>query len=128
MSWRQAVVKNIFDGLCFKNMHCSQLGFMQNRKQRTENTGVGLPLVEEHQTTTVNSLHSWFLKCEHHQGVLCTLGKVKAKVLPITGHEGPEGEYRYSSTLSWPRRLDGGGWSAPRPGRFTPGKDLVPIV
>ena len=24
--------------------------------------------------------------------------------------------------------LDGGGWSAPRPGRFTPGKDQVPIV
>ena len=24
--------------------------------------------------------------------------------------------------------LDGGGWSAPRPGRFTPGKVPVPIV
>ena len=24
----------------------------------------------------------------------------KGKVLPITAHEGPEGEYRYSSTLS----------------------------
>jgi len=24
--------------------------------------------------------------------------------------------------------LDGGGWSASRPGRFTPGKDPVPIV
>ena len=24
--------------------------------------------------------------------------------------------------------LDGGGWSAPRPDRFTPGKDPVPIV
>ena len=24
--------------------------------------------------------------------------------------------------------LDGGGWSAPRPGRFSPGKDPVPIV
>jgi hypothetical protein len=24
--------------------------------------------------------------------------------------------------------LEGGGWSAPRPGRFTPGKDQVPIV
>ena len=27
--------------------------------------------------------------------------KGKAKVLPITGHEGPEGEQRYSSTLTW---------------------------
>ena len=26
--------------------------------------------------------------------------KVKVKVFPITGHEDPEGEYRYSSTLS----------------------------
>jgi len=24
--------------------------------------------------------------------------------------------------------LDGGGWSTPRPGRFTPGKDSVTIV
>jgi hypothetical protein len=24
--------------------------------------------------------------------------------------------------------LEGGGWSAPRPGRFTPGKDPAPIV
>jgi hypothetical protein len=24
--------------------------------------------------------------------------------------------------------LEGGGWLAPRPGRFTPGKDMVPIV
>ena len=53
---------------------------------------------------------------------------VKVKVLPITGHEGPEGEKRYSPTLSGPWHLDEGGWSAPRPGRFTPGKDLVPIV
>ena len=27
-----------------------------------------------------------------------------------------------------PRNLDGGGWSAPRPGRFTPAKDPVHIV
>ena len=50
------------------------------------------------------------------------------KVHPITDHWGPEGEYRYSRTLSWPRRLDGGGWLAPRPGRFTPREDPVPIV
>jgi hypothetical protein len=24
--------------------------------------------------------------------------------------------------------LEGGGWSAPRPGRFTPGKEPVPII
>ena len=34
----------------------------------------------------------------------------------------------YSSTLSLTSALDGGGWSTPRPGRFTPGNDPVPSV
>jgi hypothetical protein len=51
-------------------------------------------------------------------------GKGKGKVHPRTGHEGPEGEYMYSSTLS----LTSGGWSTPRPGRFIPGKDPIPNV
>jgi hypothetical protein len=33
-----------------------------------------------------------------------------------------------SPTLSFASALDGDGWSTPRPGRFTPGKDPVPIV
>jgi len=39
----------------------------------------------------------------------------KGKVYPRTGHESPEGEYRYSSTLSLTSPLNGGGWSAPHP-------------
>jgi hypothetical protein len=31
----------------------------------------------------------------------------------------------YSSTLSLTSALEGDGWSAPRPGRFTPGKSAV---
>jgi len=53
---------------------------------------------------------------------------MQSSVHPITGHESTEGEYRYTSTLSLTSALDGGGWSTPRPGRFTPGKDPVPIV
>jgi hypothetical protein len=34
----------------------------------------------------------------------------------------------YSSSLSLTSVLDGGGWSTPRPGRCTSGKDPVPIV
>ena len=34
----------------------------------------------------------------------------------------------YSSTLSLTSALDESGRSTPRPGRFTPGKDPVPIV
>jgi hypothetical protein len=52
----------------------------------------------------------------------------KGKVLPRTGHEGPEGEQMYSSTLPSTSALDVGGWSTPRLGRFTPGKDPVRIV
>ena len=55
-------------------------------------------------------------------------GKGKGKVLPRTGHEDPEGEQVYSSTLPSTSALDGGGWSMPRPGRFTPRKDPVLIV
>ena len=50
------------------------------------------------------------------------------KLLPRTGHEGPEGEQMYSSTLPSTSALDRGGWSTPHPGRFTLGKDSVPIV
>ena len=34
----------------------------------------------------------------------------------------------YSFTLFLTSALDGSGWLAPRPGRFTPGKDPVPIA
>jgi len=57
-----------------------------------------------------------------------SLYKGKGKGHPITGHEGPEGEKRYSSTLSLTSALDGSWCSRPRPGRFTPGKDPVSIV
>jgi len=39
----------------------------------------------------------------------------------------PQGEQRYSSTLSLSSALDVGGWSRPRRGRFTAGNDPVPI-
>ena len=37
-------------------------------------------------------------------------------------------EQRHSSILSLISALDRGGWSTPRPGRFTPGKESVLIV
>ena len=54
--------------------------------------------------------------------------KGKGKALPRTGHEDPEGQQMYSSTLPSTSVLDGGGWSVPRPGCFAPGKEPVPIV
>jgi len=52
----------------------------------------------------------------------------KCEVRPRTRHEGPEGEWIYSATFSLTSALDGGGWSTPRPGGFTPGNDQVPFV
>jgi hypothetical protein len=53
---------------------------------------------------------------------------VQVKV-PRNRPEAPEGEevevQLYSFLIS---ALERGGWSAPHPGRFTPGKDPVPIV
>jgi len=62
--------------------------------------------------------------------VLCchTCCKGKVTVHPRTNHECPEGEYRYSSTISLTSALDESRWSTSRPGRFTPWKDPVPIV
>ena len=49
--------------------------------------------------------------------------KVEKIVDPIRGYEGPDGEQRYSSTLSLTWRLDCCGWSRQGPGRFTPWKE-----
>jgi len=58
----------------------------------------------------------------------CSVGKGEDKINSVTGREGPEGGWRYSSILSLTSALDGGGRSTPRPSRFTSGKDLVPLV
>jgi hypothetical protein len=55
-------------------------------------------------------------------------GKGKYKVHPGIGHEVPEEEERYSSTLSLTSALDGSGWSVLRPSCFIPGNARVPIV
>ena len=49
----------------------------------------------------------------------------KVTVHPRTAHEVPQGEQRYSSTLSLTFGARWGGWSTPRPGRFTLKKDSV---
>jgi hypothetical protein len=59
-------------------------------------------------------------------GMLLLLSKVKVNLslccflnwAPC--HEGVLGEQRYSSTHSWTSALEGGEWSASRPGRFIP--------
>ena len=48
---------------------------------------------------------------------------VKVKVTQWYAYIGTEGRRRYSSNPFVTSVLEGGGWSAPRSGRFTPGKD-----
>jgi hypothetical protein len=55
------------------------------------------------------------------------LGKVKAKGHQIQATKGLEGS-RGIALLFFYLGARRGGWSAPRPCRFTPGKDPVPIV
>jgi hypothetical protein len=55
---------------------------------------------------------------------VCLL-RSKNKFRPRTGHEGPKGERRCSSTLSLTSALDGEPWLTPRPGRFTPGNETL---
>jgi hypothetical protein len=59
---------------------------------------------------------------------LLTFNKSEGKGHPRTGHKDPQEEYRYSCNASLITALDGCGWSTPRPGRFTPGKEPVRIV
>jgi hypothetical protein len=64
----------------------------------------------------VTRLQPWRLT---NQGSIPTRGKHigtgKHRVHPRTGHEGPEGEYRYSSTISLTSALNGGVKATPRP-------------
>jgi hypothetical protein len=53
--------------------------------------------------------------------------KVKGKINPRTGHEGPEGEYRYSPTLSLTSALDRGGGKRHTPAALPPGKTRYPL-
>ena len=56
------------------------------------------------------------------------LSEGKGKGQPITGDEGPEGEKRYSSTLSLTSAVDGVGGQRHSPAALPPRKDPVPIL
>jgi hypothetical protein len=51
----------------------------------------------------------------------------KGKGHPRTGHEGPEGEYRYSSILSLTTELDGVGGQRHSLAALPPGKTRYPL-
>ena len=54
-------------------------------------------------------------------------GKGKSKLHPKTDHEGPEEEYRYSSTLSLTSALDGVGGECHASATLSPGKTRYPL-
>jgi hypothetical protein len=63
------------------------------------------------------------LWCELHKDK----GKGKGKVYSRKGHEGPEMEQRYSSTLSLTSELDGVGGQGHAPAALAPGKTQYPL-
>ena len=66
------------------------------------------------------------LKVQHpvYNLTSCLVGRFH----PFTGHEGPQGEQRYSSTLFQTSALGGGEGSASRPGStLPPGKTRYPL-
>jgi hypothetical protein len=52
---------------------------------------------------------------------------LKCKFHPRIGHKGPEGESRYSSTLSLTSALDGVGYQRHAPAALPPGKTRYPL-
>jgi hypothetical protein len=60
--------------------------------------------------------------------ILNPFSKGKSKVHSRTGHKDPERVCKHSSTHSLTLALDGGGWSMPHLGRFSPRKELVLII
>ena len=54
--------------------------------------------------------------------------KVKVKFSLEQATKAQRGSRCIALLFLQPQRLMGGGWSAPCPGRFTPGRDPVPIV
>jgi hypothetical protein len=84
---------------------------------------ISIERISDSAKRTVNS-EVYLTRCRDDGRVTAEtcVGCKKGKFVPRTGHEGPEGEYRYSSTPSLTSALVEGGWSTPRPGRFTPGK------
>jgi hypothetical protein len=52
----------------------------------------------------------------------------KGKVQPITGHEGPNREKRFSCTLPLTSRLNQSVWSMPHPANFNPERDPATTV
>jgi hypothetical protein len=65
---------------------------------------------------------------QYRNTIIYYLVRTIKKVHTITGHEGPRGGSRGIALLILNLGARRGGWSAPRPCRFTPGKDLVSIV
>jgi hypothetical protein len=63
-----------------------------------------------------------------HTSVLASKINVKVKVAQWHAYADTGGRRRHSVNTYASSVQDGVGWLAPRPGRFTPGKDPVPIL
>jgi hypothetical protein len=84
-------------------------------------TGIG-SLYTMHYSLYMNlrTLINFLLKEKGNRSPSYKIGKLSLCFKLEPRHEGVLGEWRYSSTHSLTSALNGGEWSASRPGRFTP--------
>jgi len=86
-----------------------------------------------HTQTTVISKKPPLFQCKHksqctYKHICCTFHlNTKGKFHPITGHEGPDLEQRYSSILSLTSALDRVGGQRHAPTALPPGKTRYPL-
>jgi hypothetical protein len=76
--------------------------------------------------TQVHYKHNTLLHFKHFSYMIRPY-KFKGKGHPRTGYEGPEVEYRYTSTLSLTSALDGVGSQRHVPAVLSPGKNRYPL-
>jgi hypothetical protein len=64
--------------------------------------------------------YEWKCKTVIWMDLNCVYSQLKSKIHHRTGHERPDREERYSSTISLTSALERDGWLTPRPGSFIP--------
>jgi hypothetical protein len=68
-------------------------------------------------------LHATFQVPTTNSSLVTAIKETSSNIHPVTGHEGPKREQRYSSSLSLTSALDKNGRPKSRPGRFTLSKE-----
>jgi hypothetical protein len=116
-------------GSYMKNKPCDYFTLKPHPNHKYKSTTISLIFPK---LNAVNKISKLTLpgseKESEHLGKTRNWVKVKIQFTLLTSYEGPDGEYRYRSTLSLTSALDMGSWLTPCPSHFIPRNDLVSTV